>query len=128
MSTIDRNSYKYLPIIHRIVGKLIIPASFAQVGLGLYILYPFYEKSGFELWILYITMISFWIILFTFTKIYHVTKVNKKIAPTFKVMESGYNATSTELETAISKVQNKKESPQQEEFKYFSWMTSMTQI
>ncbi|KAJ3202117.1 hypothetical protein HK099_001991, partial [Clydaea vesicula] len=71
----DIRSYKLLKFIHRYNGLAIVTAAIVQVGLGLYILYPYYESRGLEFWILYIAVAGFWVILFFVSEIYYIKNI-----------------------------------------------------
>jgi hypothetical protein len=65
-----RQLLPYLKSIHIILGRTIVPLSFIQIGLGLNTLYPYPDTMpyiygrGYNTWILFLLMISFWVVLF----------------------------------------------------------------
>ena len=69
---VDRSRFNWIRFIHNYLGRSLILLAFAQVALGLEVLYPLDEVKfrGYECWAIYISLLSIWVILFLIAETY----------------------------------------------------------
>ncbi|KAL2916200.1 hypothetical protein HK105_204291 [Polyrhizophydium stewartii] len=70
---VDRSRFGIVRFVHNWLGRLLVVAAFAQVGLGVQTLYPLSETKfrGAGAWIAYVIVVSFWVLLFMGTDVYY---------------------------------------------------------
>ncbi|KAJ2999586.1 hypothetical protein HDV02_002551 [Globomyces sp. JEL0801] len=65
-------------MFHQISGYLLLMTSMLQMALGINVLYPWEDPREIYMWVIYIGLVSFWLILFSGFEVYHTVFVRRQ--------------------------------------------------
>ncbi|KAJ2993900.1 hypothetical protein HDV02_002020 [Globomyces sp. JEL0801] len=86
---------KMVKLGHQVVGYSVLVLAFVQIAVGIDTIYPITETKTFGLWIIYFSLLVFWIGLFSFAEVYFRLKISIK--------DTGYSEISSNIPLDVAR-------------------------